>query len=202
MSFAVKYSADELRFISDMCARRSAPRNIAHAANDLFHCGRPIRTERSIEFAVAKQGLSGRRFTRLCAVCGGEFKTSWPQARYCGDACKAVVEREYATRTYQLGPVQRQTARLRQRFDERWRLILHRFGNKCGRCGNRFPRVVYDLHHPNGKGSRKETPSKIVRQGTDEQFYAMMQVTTLLCANCHRITHAEIGNWAPGRKDA
>ena len=200
----VKYTGEELQFIRKLCAECYPPRKLASAVNVKFHRGRPVRTERSAEFAVAKLKITKRKFTRVCEVCGDPFETSWPQARYCKDECKAVTEREYAAKVYKRDPtanLQAQSLRVRERIEARWCIILEHFGDRCGRCKHQFQRVVYDLHHPAGKPSRKETPSKIIRAGTDEQFLKMLSETVLLCANCHRLTHAESGNWAPGRKD-
>lgn len=66
-------------------------------------------------------------------------------------------------------------------------------------CKQSYPIVVYDLHHPNGKRSRKETPSKIIRTGTDGAFQQMLNQVEILCANCHRLHHAKTGDWAPMR---
>jgi hypothetical protein len=205
MGFIVKYSEDELAFIRERCAERVAPRKIAHAANHKFHSGRPVRTECSIEFAVTKLRIAKRKFTRTCDVCSHSFETSWPQARYCGNACRAVIDREYANSAYKRSPavnIQVQTQRVRERIQKRWAQILAHFGNKCRCCTQSFPQIVYDLHHPNGKSDRKDTPSKIIRGGTDVQFLKMLHETVLLCANCHRLEHAKTGNWAPARKDS
>jgi hypothetical protein len=202
---AVKYLPEELQFIRELFASQHRPRDVAHKVNARFHEGRSIRTNKSIDFAGSKLGVTKRKFTRLCDVCHNPFETSWPQARYCGEDCKAVIAREYANGIYHRNPitnVQAQTERARKRIEERWVIILTHFGDKCGRCKETFPRIVYDLHHPNGKTSRKETPSKIIRVGTDEQFLKMLKETVLVCANCHRLIHAETGNWAPARKDS
>lgn len=86
-----------------------------------------------------------------------------------------------------------------KRRDERWKLILLTLGNECQRCHQSFPIVVYDLHHPKGKKSRKDTPARIVRFATDKVFREHLAQWELFCANCHRLHHAEINNWHPAR---
>jgi hypothetical protein len=205
MSFVVHYNPPELQLIQKLCGDRLPNEAIAHQCNTTFHANRPVRTAGSVQFATqCKLKISKRKFSRTCEVCKNPFLTSWPQARYCGEECKKVVEREYAQNAYRLNPaanVQAQTIRVRIRMEERWEIILQYFGDKCKKCQHTFPRIVYDLHHPDGKDSRKDTPSRIIRFGTDEVFRKMLAETTLLCANCHRLTHHESGNWAPKRKD-
>jgi hypothetical protein len=59
---------------------------------------------------------------------------------------------------------------------------------------------VYDLHHPNGKKSRKDSPSRIIRSGSERDFNNMLQEVEVWCPICHRLHHAEMGDWAPMRK--
>jgi hypothetical protein len=146
---------------------------------------------------------SNDRFTIVCEVCKTPFKSGWSNARYCGDECRAVVAREYANEIYRQDPkknVQQQTVRARERIGRRWKIILNIKGDRCTKCKNKYPPVVYDLHHPNGKSDRKHSPSQIIRTGTNEAFQKMMDETELLCANCHRLHHAKTGDWAPMRK--
>jgi hypothetical protein len=90
----------------------------------------------------------------------------------------------------------------RRRIDARWQVILANLGDRCSRCGQTFPRVVYDLHHPEGKAGRHETPTKIIRQATDTAFLEHLARWQIFCANCHRLHHAELGNWHPARVEA
>jgi hypothetical protein len=201
----IPWSIDELALAGEMSGVRKRAPEIAAACNAAFHGGRSIRTHRSVEFALLeKLQKGGRRFNKDCVVCGNSFPTSWPQARYCGSDCRAVIDREYAKTTYRADPatnVGNQQIRVRRNTAERWKVILAKFGDQCGRCGLTFPHVVYDLHHPSGKASRKDTPSRVIRLGSKSDFERLLIETVLLCANCHRLTHSETGNWAPGRKD-
>lgn len=195
------YSKQELRFIQGLAREKVNDSRIAKLCNDRFHSGSPMRTAKAIGYAVVdKLKIGTKRFTRNCDVCSGVFATSWPNARYCGEECRAVVDRQYAGRIYRLNPaqnIQQQTKRVRARVLERWKIILDTKGDSCSRCKEKFPFVVYDLHHPRGKESRKDTPSRVIRGGTQEDFHKMLSSVIILCANCHRLTHFELNNWSP-----
>lgn len=200
----VTWSDGELGLAGEMASVRKQCSEIARACNEAFHGGRAIRTYRSVEFALLeKLKLGGRRFTKICMVCESPFETSWPQARYCGPVCRGVIDWEYTNRNYRADPasnVKAQQLRVRARTTQRWGIILDTFGDKRGRCKETFPYVVYDLHHPKGKASRKDTPSRVIRLGSEEDFARLLRETVLLCANCHRLTHSESGDWAPARR--
>lgn len=202
--FSMNYGKSELLLIESLYDKGLNREDIAKHCNEVYYAGRPIRTARSIEFALSeKLKRTDDRFSHICEVCKSTFRSGWPNARYCGDECRAVIDREYANKQYQLDPkknVLQQTIRARKKYSDRWVIILNTLGNKCRRCKKSYPIVVYDLHHPNGKRSRKETPSKIIRTGTDEVFQQMLNEVEILCANCHRLHHAETGDWAPMRK--
>ena len=203
MRTAIQYTPQELDFISTSRAKELSNFEIARSCNAQFHGGRSIRTARGIEYALdGKLKKSKRHFTRKCAVCFTDYQTSWPLSRYCSEVCKAVIDREYATKKYRHDPianVKLQTERVRARIEIRWVKIFESLGRTCSQCKIEFPRVVYDLHHPLGKRSRKDTPSRIIRAGTDADFERLLNETILLCANCHRLHHAETGDWGPRR---
>jgi hypothetical protein len=198
------YSKEELELINKLYDEKKNREEIAARCNNTFHSGRPIRTTKSIEFSLReKLKRSNDRFEIVCEVCKTPFRSGWPNARYCGEECRAVINREYATKVYRLDPrtnIQQQSIRARNRISSRWDIILKKFGNKCGKCKRKYPRIVYDLHHINGKRSRRETPARIIRGGTEEAFQILLSETELLCANCHRLHHAETGMWAPMRE--
>lgn len=200
----MNYGKQELDFIDGLYNEGLNREDIATKCNNTYYNGRPIRTARSIEFVLLeKLKRTNDRFNHICEVCKTPFKSGWPNARYCDDECRAVIDREYANKQYRLDPKQnvlQQTIRARNRMQKRWEIILSVKGDCCVKCKNKYPPVVYDLHHPNGKSDRRYTPSKIIRGGTDEAFQKMLNETELLCANCHRLHHAETGDWAPMRK--
>ena len=199
----VIYGQEELDFIDELYSNGWNREDIAGACNKTYYNGRPIRTARGIEFALLeKLDRKNDRFEHVCEVCKTSFKSGWSNARYCSNECRAVIDREYANKMYKQDPkknVLQQTIRARKRYYERWKIILSTLGDKCSHCKQSYPIVVYDLHHPNGKRSRKETPSKIIRTGTDGAFQQMLNQVEILCANCHRLHHAKTGDWAPMR---
>ena len=200
----MNYGKEELDLINKLYDDGLNRETIAASCNDRFYNKRPIRTARGIEFVLLeKLNRKNDRFQHVCEVCKKTFHSGWPNSRYCSDECMAVVKREYANRVYRQNPkenVLKQTIRARKRYEERWKIILTSKGDFCSKCKQKYPIVVYDLHHPNGKADRKSTPSKIIRTGTDEAFRTMLLETEILCANCHRLHHATTGDWAPMRK--
>ena len=200
----MNYGEDELEFIDGLYNNGFSPEGIASQCNIIHHNGRSIRTARGIEFALGnKLNRKNDRFTVVCEVCKTPFKSGWPNARYCGDECRAVIDREYSQRVYRADPkknVQQQTLRARDRIKKRWAIILVTKGDRCIKCKKTYPPVVYDLHHPNGKHGRKENPSRIIRHGSEKQFNEMLQEVEVWCPICHRLYHAEMGDWAPMRK--
>lgn len=139
----------------------------------------------------------------ICKVCTGDFKSQVPHAVYCSDTCRSRAEADYMlAKYYENHDVNKkaQVEKRRQRILRRWDIILQKFGNQCSKCHHTFPIVVYDLHHPHGKKSRNDTPAIVIANACESKFLQMLEVTVLMCANCHRLHHAETGNWAPARK--
>ena len=200
----MNYGKSELLLINSLYDHELNREDIAKHCNKVYHAGRPIRTARGIEFALEnKLNRKNDRFTVVCEVCKNPFKSGWSNARYCGDECRAVIDREYARKSYRADPkknVQQQTLRARDRIKRRWAIILVTKGDRCIKCKKTYPPVVYDLHHPNGKRGRKENPSRIIRHGSEKQFNEMLREVEVWCPICHRLHHAETGDWAPMRK--
>ena len=68
--------------------------------------------------------------------------------------------------------------------------VIEHFGGKCSRCKNSYPSCVYDLHHKDP--SKKEfTLGNAYLDVSNERFWSEVNKCELLCANCHRIEHAE-----------
>ena len=68
--------------------------------------------------------------------------------------------------------------------------VIEYFGGKCSRCKNAYPPCVYDLHHKDP--SEKEfTLANSYLDVSSEKFWNEVNKCELLCANCHRIEHAE-----------
>ena len=62
-------------------------------------------------------------------------------------------------------------------------------GGACGRCGGVFPPAVYDFHHTNPK-EKDADPGTLMSYNWDT-LKEELDKCILLCANCHRLTHAE-----------
>jgi hypothetical protein len=65
--------------------------------------------------------------------------------------------------------------------------LVHFLGDCCAMCKQQFPLIVYDFHHNNPK--EKEFS---IGENMHKSLDALKQEAlkcTLLCANCHRITH-------------
>ena len=71
------------------------------------------------------------------------------------------------------------------------RIIVDMFGNKCARCGGKFDQCVFDFHHLEFNKDRNiasllNMPIKIIIEEAKKCI--------MVCANCHRIIHSEIGS--------
>lgn len=80
-----------------------------------------------------------------------------------------------------------------QRSRKRKQLLVDRKGGKCARCNGVFPPEVYDFHHTNPK--EKEG---VISNMSEKQLSFELPKVILLCANCHRIIHASIGQMGNG----
>ena len=196
----VEYTKLELDLINKLHDSSKNNRAIAKECNKEFHNNRSIRSARGIEFVIKyKLNRTNDKYRHLCDVCNQEFRSGWVNARYCSDECRSVADREYANKLPPKKNVLPRQLKIRERFEKRWERIFEVFGDRCSECKNTFPRVAYDLHHVNGKLHRKDTPSKVIRNGTDKAFEQMLKEVILLCAVCHRLLHSNSGNWAPKR---
>jgi len=65
--------------------------------------------------------------------------------------------------------------------------LIDAMGGCCSMCQQMYPPEVYDFHH---LGDKVEAPSNIIGNGSVEAIANELEKCVLLCANCHRITHA------------
>jgi hypothetical protein len=134
-----------------------------------------------------------------CQVCGKDFESRHKAAKSCSKECRRIIINKNYRERYAQWPQRSMSKTMlarRERAERRWKLLFSKLGNRCAKCGNTYPKVVYDLHHPNGKNGRKDSPALILAQGSEETFLQHMQDWQILCANCHRLHHHET-DWAP-----
>ena len=130
---------------------------------------------------------------RLCRGCNQDISTKPHQAKYCARSCynKAQWMRTKADPLARARALRSGKVASKQRKQRRWDTILSLHGNRCCRCQQTFPRCVYDLHHTEVgiKKSRRDNSAVIIHSGTDAEFVALLKITCLICANCHRLEH-------------
>lgn len=61
------------------------------------------------------------------------------------------------------------------------------FGGECAHCGGVFHRAAFDFHHVAAKDNN---PSELLNNASMERIGEELANCKLLCANCHRIEHA------------
>ena len=77
---------------------------------------------------------------------------------------------------------------------QRWEFIIQMKGGCCNRCGVSYHYSVYDLHH-------QDPTQKTMSIGHDicnvsmERLLEEVEKCTLLCSNCHRLTHFNYGEF-------
>jgi hypothetical protein len=127
----------------------------------------------------------------VCQGCNSAFTAFGNRAIYCSVKCRRRTLYRSRTSDYRDKQLSSSARCQTARKSRRWTIIFERHGNKCGRCGFTYPRCVYDLHHPIAgvKGSRKENSAVVIHGGSDVEFERLMEITVLLCANCHRLEH-------------
>jgi hypothetical protein len=66
--------------------------------------------------------------------------------------------------------------------------LIEKLGGKCVKCNGVFPQAAFDFHHVSNKlfGISNEILNKSVTE-----IFKEAEKCILLCANCHRIYHAE-----------
>lgn len=67
---------------------------------------------------------------------------------------------------------------------------INYLGGKCADCGGVFHRRVYDFHHVNPE-EKEHTVAHMLRCQKWETVKQELDKCVLLCANCHRIRHAD-----------
>lgn len=66
--------------------------------------------------------------------------------------------------------------------------LISAMGGKCERCGGVFHRSVFDFHHI---GEKTDAPSVVIVNRSADDIAKELANCELLCANCHRMEHAD-----------
>lgn len=74
---------------------------------------------------------------------------------------------------------------------ERKQRVVELLGNRCNRCHKKFSLPVYDIHHTNPKVKKFEVNTRTVNTKSWREIRQEIRKCKLLCANCHRVEHAE-----------
>ena len=76
-----------------------------------------------------------------------------------------------------------------KRRDNKLKAIKYK-GNRCARCQGEFHPAVYDFHHIDMETKEADPGSLMHRKWS--RLKIELDKCILLCANCHRLTHAEV----------
>lgn len=77
----------------------------------------------------------------------------------------------------------------RYQRDKKKKAVDH-YGGKCVKCGYNKCLEALDFHHRNNV-TKLASPSQVIMKWTWEKAVKELDKCDLLCANCHRETHAE-----------
>jgi hypothetical protein len=67
--------------------------------------------------------------------------------------------------------------------------LISCFGGHCARCTQPFPRAAFDFHHADA--DKDAHPSGLIASASLNDIAEEVAKCVLLCANCHRIEHAD-----------
>lgn len=100
---------------------------------------------------------------------------------------KEIVGRDLCKKCYEL----ERNHQMSKNYYDIWKsLILKTFGNQCKDCKKTYIFMVYDLHH-NSNLKKKYNISALMRRKPSFERINELSKCILLCANCHRIRHAQ-----------
>ena len=75
-----------------------------------------------------------------------------------------------------------------QRWINRKEQVIEQMGNRCADCQQSYPYPVYEFHHLDP--ARKEFDWTRLRLRSQFEIDKELSGCVLLCANCHRMRHA------------
>ena len=140
-------------------------------------CGATFAAKQVIDGKI--RSLYGRRFCLNCSPFGAHNTSRVPPGALLPDALAEYRRRRRNAKTYRYQKKRRRT--LKQRLAET-------AGGRCVRCGYDASFAALDFHHRDGT-QKDFAISKF--QGSWSKLTAEAAKCDLLCANCHRIEHAE-----------
>ena len=80
---------------------------------------------------------------------------------------------------------------VRYRTELKAKLVQYK-GSVCNRCGQQYDPVCFDFHHIDP--SKKDFNVSNLLFGSDlHHIHTELDKTVMLCSNCHRLTHKELG---------
>ena len=74
-----------------------------------------------------------------------------------------------------------------QRSNQRKIELVERLGGLCIQCDGVFHPAAFDFHHV---GEKTDNISELIADASMDAINAELEHCVLLCANCHRIEHA------------
>ncbi len=78
-----------------------------------------------------------------------------------------------------------------KRNQQRKKVVVNHFGDKCHDCGHTYQQCVYEFHHldPNKKDVN---PSKAL-SWSEDRMWTELSKCIMLCSNCHKVRHFGLG---------
>jgi hypothetical protein len=138
---------------------------------------------------------------RKCKKCGAEAYTEKELKNFASTTGRSKYGRENKCKPCKnLETVQYFNARDKEKYNKhkknraranKLKSILYK-GGKCNRCQvtlETLPQSAFEFHHLNPDEKEKE-PAKVMRMSWDN-IKKEIDKCILVCANCHRIIHAE-----------
>ena len=130
----------------------------------------------TIRYHVSKYGMrtspnNVKNSEGLCTICGekGEF---WNNGERKHTHCKKCFSKS------------RKSRRLARKLK-----AIEYLGGECKSCGGKFHPDIYEFHHRDP--SQKDAPLSKLLRGSWEKSVVELDKCDLLCANCHRLEHAQ-----------
>lgn len=119
--------------------------------------------------------------TKLCEICGNKFETKSETRIYCYECSVDSTRKDNQTRKHQK-TVLRRSMKLQ---------AIKMLGGKCCKCGYDKCIDALEFHHENQDEKEFKLGSGNTMSWKDYKTEAMKCI--LVCSNCHKEIHSEIG---------